>query len=118
MTFGTQLESPGAQGICIQEFNKTPVIQILNDWWVNNTDPLQRQTILYHELGHCILGREHDNTMIDVSLPLNGTLQNIAVPESIMYYMTGQIYDIYWNGYEPQILQEYFSKGYVPEWEQ
>lgn len=36
-------------------------IDIDLEWWNNNPSPLQRQSLIFHELGHCLLYRSHTN---------------------------------------------------------
>ena len=52
------------------DVQKIIYIKSLNCW----QNDVQLETIIFHELGHCILGREHDNTLMP-----NGD------PRSIMY---------------------------------
>ncbi len=42
----------------------TPRIVVNEDLWDTFDAPYQ-ESILFHELGHCLLGRDHDDTLID-----------------------------------------------------
>lgn len=33
-------------------------------WWQNHTDPTKREQLIFHELGHCILNRWHEDSTI------------------------------------------------------
>lgn len=34
-------------------------IEVSIKWWIRNKDPLERESLLFHELGHCLLLRDH-----------------------------------------------------------
>jgi hypothetical protein len=36
-------------------------INIDLNWWINHTDKSEREELIYHELGHCILYRMHND---------------------------------------------------------
>lgn len=55
--FDVGLVSPNAIGICYF-FTKPRTIVIKKSWWENATD-VQREMVVYHELGHCALSRMH-----------------------------------------------------------
>lgn len=40
-----------------------PFIHIDYDWWVRNTDYYRREHLIFHELGHCILHRFHNDNL-------------------------------------------------------
>lgn len=46
--------------------------------WQNS---LQLETLIYHEMGHCILGRQHDNTLMP-----KGYAKSIMYPDDITLY--------------------------------
>jgi hypothetical protein len=71
------LEASGEDGRCTTYTNATPIILISASYWATATDQ-GKEVIIFHEMGHCILGRVHRND-------LNGTL----VPNSVMYYSAG-----------------------------
>lgn len=58
------------------QYGTTPTILVGLDFW-NYSDPKTREQVIFHELGHCILGRGH----LDDSVNLGG--YNI-IPKSIM----------------------------------
>ncbi len=53
--------STSAAGEC----NVVPGDSIIIDqgWW-NSFDPSQKEVLIYHELGHCVLGRHHDDSKL------------------------------------------------------
>jgi hypothetical protein len=79
------------------EYN-TPVITIDSQDWPNETDEY-RKIVLYHELGHCQLNRQHVTT---------GTiLQSNCSATSIMYpYIqdTTNMYSENWNWYVKELF--------------
>ena len=67
-------------------------IDIDPDAW-NEAEDLKKEELIFHELGHCVLNRDHDNTMLEY----NGD----ELPKSIMYpyvfeYEYGEYQDYYW----------------------
>lgn len=63
----------GEDGVCILGTNTTPVIRIGTNYW-NTASDQGKEALLFHELGHCILGRVH-----------NQVVDSTDVPESIMF---------------------------------
>jgi hypothetical protein len=52
------LSSLSAVGVCYPNpFGSE--IYIDKDWWENNTDYLEREQLIYHEIGHCTLLKMH-----------------------------------------------------------
>lgn len=49
-------------GVCNSYPNGARHIQLRQDWW-NSAPADSRRSLLYHELGHCALNREHNNIM-------------------------------------------------------
>lgn len=60
-------------GVCYWSMLR-PLIIVDNTFWLN-ADQFEREILLYHELGHCLLNRGHKEDMIE----------NEGRPESIMY---------------------------------
>lgn len=99
-TIGTIGELGMVVGVCIrsktttnngliQEVRETPVIKINRQYW-ESTAEADREQLMYHELGHCILKRDHDETLI-----------THAQPESIMYpvHLGNALYVDYYSHY-------------------
>lgn len=65
-------------GVCEWSENETPRITLNERIW-RGLDDDDRQEVMFHELGHCILRRIHHTTEI---LAYGGALR---IPESVMY---------------------------------
>ena len=65
-------------GVCYTYSDGYRQIKINTEYWPSLSEPARDQ-LIKHELGHCILGRPHDNTMIHFDDVKN------EVPKSIMY---------------------------------
>lgn len=63
----------GTVGLCT-EWLHGPQVLLNSDWWFAAGD-VGRWVLTYHELGHCVLGREH-----------NDALLADGCPESLMYW--------------------------------
>ena len=95
------LEEP-VVGRCIKWTDGYRNIEIDPTYWPkhNNT---QKEELLFHELGHCILDRDHDETIISAD-------KYYSIPKSIMYpYVFEYEYYLYETYYinelkNPEIL--------------
>lgn len=72
-------------------------IRIVEAYW-NARNLNNKQAILYHELGHCVLDRGHDNTQ---NTQLN-------IPNSVMNSNVERVYD-YWEKNRDYYLRELFK---------
>lgn len=82
-------------GSCTRGGDFTPKIMISEHYWSYMSDG-EREMLIDHELGHCVLNREHDATWIEV----NGDL----VPKSLMYpYAFNE--SIFFNHYQYYMLE-------------
>ena len=62
-------ENEDYEGVCHIYFDKTREILIRKDWWdryANEKSQTHRRLMIFHELGHCYLDREHNNEKITV----------------------------------------------------
>lgn len=64
------LPNKGERGICEKSPLSTPTITIDRATWAKQTQ-LQREKVLYHELGHCVLDRDHNETRDDYNQPIS-----------------------------------------------
>lgn len=68
----------GYVGACITYSDNRKEIEIDQEFWQRAED-LAREQLIFHELGHCVLNRDHDDTLVRV----DGFFYQI--PNSIMY---------------------------------
>lgn len=64
---GSIEEEPGhpSSGGCSQDSNGTMHhVSIREDFWASST-PTQREILIFHELGHCYLQRQHENAVLE-----------------------------------------------------
>lgn len=66
---------------CREYKNGAKVVIVDKAYW-NRTSEMAREAAIYHELGHCLLGREHTNVVIN-GLP--GSLMNTRIPLATVY---------------------------------
>ncbi len=57
----SDIESEHTQGVCNHYSDGSKQILIDITYW-NNLRDIQKEFLVFHELGHCYLGRSHDNT--------------------------------------------------------
>lgn len=80
ITIKEKLENSNWAGVCYFGRNGKRWIEISQKYW-NLYDEYGREELIFHELGHCVLGRDHDDSLMD----LNGYHQ---IPTSIMLSYT------------------------------
>lgn len=59
-----EIGEDGVDGDCETGFLSTPTITIVKRYWDRYPESL-REVLLYHELGHCILGRGHRDDQVE-----------------------------------------------------
>ena len=64
----------GVLGAC-----RNKIVVVINPNYWHHVSEDEREFLIFHELGHCVLDRRHDNTIL---LNLNGY---INMPRSMMY---------------------------------
>lgn len=70
-------------------------IEIDPDYW-QSTSETRKEVLLFHELGHCVLGRDHDEQRI-----------YYTVPKSIMYpYLFEQAYQTHRSYYVEELQNQ------------
>jgi len=68
-------ENPRARGICRVADDTTPTIIVNKTTW-DAISEAEREELIFHEMGHCVLGRKHTSKL------KNG---NSGPPDSLMY---------------------------------
>jgi hypothetical protein len=87
-------------GVCEWAENETPRITINARIWGTLND-YDRQEVIFHELGHCVLRRIHQNTEM---MAYNNTLR---IPSSVMYpyRIVGTIYRDNMDHYHGELFE-------------
>lgn len=57
-------------GVCYRWSSGYREIAVDPDWW-EKAEPASRQELLFHELGHCVLNRQHSREVDKNKLPLS-----------------------------------------------
>ncbi len=78
--------------------NGIPLITVSPDYWPKLTEQ-QREMVLFHELGHCLLGKIHENETRDVS--------GERAYRSLMYLHPLDIYD--YSQFHDDYMTELFA---------
>lgn len=74
----------------------TPLVVVNPNWWRNSSEASRRE-VIYHELGHCLMNKEHDTRVSSY----------VGRPESLMYpYHIGGSFFASW---ESNYLDELFG---------
>lgn len=78
ITFGETVteKHPRAIGLCYYSGDGNFIV--LNKQFWENSDYYQKESLVYHELGHCVFNRSHSEEMMDDE-------EYGSVPKSIMY---------------------------------
>lgn len=98
MHFVTNLIPSSHQGVC--EKNKNPPRILISLQYWQSFQEIEKKALVYHELGHCVLGLEHDNEYICFSE------YNECIPRSLMYpySISAWFYSKYWNYYASELF--------------
>jgi Zn-dependent peptidase ImmA (M78 family) len=91
-----ELSNDAAVGMCYYGTSKEPPEIHFLQWYWNLANDAHRENLVFHELGHCVLNRDHVNR-----INLDG------VPESIMNYSLMEPYQYEMN--RAILLQELFN---------
>lgn len=57
-------------GQCERKYNTTPEVTISASFWENFSDA-EKEELIYHELGHCVLKRRHNEYTDDWGTPVS-----------------------------------------------
>lgn len=109
------------EGCCHTGKGETPTIVIRQTDWdkldaadlkSGTTAGTSKMVLVYHELGHCVLGRGHDDEMHSNNPTYGGAPD---FPASVMEsHFSGYIPDLF-NQYRKEYVMELFGKGPGPE---
>ena len=91
------IEERGTLGQCKSYSNGSKEVVIDNFYW-SRADDMEREYLVFHELGHCILGREHHDSR-DAS----------GICTSIMQSGSGSCRGIYNEENREKLLEELFE---------
>ena len=78
-------------GVCHRETQKAPLIAIKRSFWVKAT-PTTKENLIFHELGHCILNRPHDDRRFTDDRPVSLMNSRLLLD---LEYSNNKTY--YWN---------------------
>lgn len=86
------------QGVCYIYSNDLREIIIRREWWVSANDS-DRESLIFHELGHCKLDRDHD----DETKVIGGKSVKLSMMNSIIVLGTD------YSSHRPGYLDELFT---------
>ena len=75
-------------GVCIKYPDGTREVILKQSWWEGSSEAM-KEVIVFHELGHCRLGRSHNNetSLGFTSVMVKISVMNSVVPSSYFYEM-------------------------------
>jgi hypothetical protein len=77
--------NPDYDGVCLVYPDDTKEIMIREDWW-KSAHPIQKEVLVFHELGHCRLGRTHDEDVLSVNnATVKVSIMNSVIPDIQTY---------------------------------
>lgn len=98
-------ENEKFEGVCFSYPDGTTEVIIREAWW-NSASQALKESLLYHELGHCVLGRDHDNETFSVDGTTHkASMMNSVIVNSSKYtsYKAGYLTELF--TYSKQVLQ-------------
>ena len=93
-----EIETNHIGGQCLQPPSGSKRIIIDEDFFINTEDELIKELVIFHEIGHCLLGRDHRDD----------SFQN-GICKSIMRTGTGECLDNYKANTRERYLDEMFD---------
>lgn len=88
INFGTP-ENESFDGVCYTYADGSKEIIIRKSFW-DSAGVIQKRVLVFHELGHCALGRSHDNeTMAHSGSTYKTSMMNEVIPSS-MHYLSAE----------------------------
>lgn len=94
--FNQELQDDSVIGLCVKNSGRVNIYIDKTAW--NTSDSLQREMLLFHELGHCALDLDHDRS-----------LDSSGVPNDIMYPVSFD--SLYYYKYRKFYLDRMFKKA-------
>lgn len=90
---------------------KGPNVVVKGSYW-NQTSVSDREQLIFHELGHCLLGLDHDDSTEAAPVWNNPAYQANNVPSSIMntFHFDSGLY----NGNRPEYVNRLFNARHMP----
>jgi hypothetical protein len=79
----------GGRGVCEAAEGMTPVITISQDAWTTSTEA-EREELIYHELGHCVLHKAHVGGINQAGIP--ASLMNPSKINGAIYSQNKDFY--------------------------
>lgn len=92
-------ENIAFQGVCFEYFDGKKEIIIRESWW-KNVNEQYRKSLLFHELGHCHLNREH----LEETLKVSDQTHKVSLMHSIV--LTPKEF----QSYEEEYMHELFTQ--------
>lgn len=78
-------ENEEFDGVCFSYPDGTKEVIIKKDFW-DRANTIQRRVLVFHELGHCALGRTHDeDTVTHSGIVYKTSVMHPIIPDSMQY---------------------------------
>lgn len=106
LRFAKPGELSGTQdGLC---YTGSSTVIVDPTWWANQQDDLLKQSLIFHELGHCVLGRVHTSATVAAPGSWTPTAGTDTAYVSIMNPYS-YVNDLYYDQNETAYLKELFQ---------
>lgn len=99
--------APGVAGLCQQTTFQSPKVVVNRAVW-NARSVASREALIFHELGHCLLGRDHRDEMKTEVRTSDG--RERSIPASLMN-LRGVPGTIYFENKEYYLRELFTGKG-------
>jgi len=91
INFGDTTE-PHYDGVCLIYADGTKEIIIKESWW-KQVNPVRRRIMVFHELGHCRLGRTHDSSTVEIDgRQVKTSIMNPEIPDHATFDLNEEGY--------------------------
>jgi hypothetical protein len=111
----SDVEIPGLMGVCTKESGSSPVFLPVTRWTVRIAERALKEgdftvkVTMFHELGHCFLGLDHDDSSTLIAINRNGVNYSGPMPLTIMHktffnYLQLPVAKLYWKQYLDELF--------------
>lgn len=77
--------------------NETPTVSLSAAWWPTFNDSMREQ-LVFHELGHCVLGRQHNNDVDQYGVPVSIMYGQMSWESIYLVHRADWFIELFWYG--------------------
>lgn len=103
---------PNYDGVCLLYPDGTKEVIIKKSWW-KSANKVSKKIMIFHELGHCRLGRKHDSSTVEIDgRQVKTSIMHPVIPDYATFgtYQEGYLNELFTEN-KDQLLQSLGAEG-------